>query len=519
MKPQNLLNCQANKFILLILICLSPFMAISNGITISNITLVDQHPTIKSVNVNFDLYWENSWRTSTYESNWDAAWIFIKYRVKGSNVWYHATLNTSEHIAPGGSTISTASDGKGAFIYKSSDGIGSNTFNSVKLRWNYGVDGLSNADLVEIKVFGIEMVYVPQGSYYLGDGTSTNIQGQFESRISGAPFQVTSENAITLGGGGVGSLGNNNAFGMSKPDDFKDATVKTLPAEFPKGYNAFYCMKYEISQSQYVEFLNLLTYNQQVTRTANLPNSVSSTPALSNTYRNGIDIQIPGISPGTPAVYASNLSDNGNFNDDNDGQNIGCNFLSWADLAAYLDWSGLRPMTELEYEKACRGKITPVANEYAWGNLTVREAQGIAHIGSYDEAAFNNDANVTYSNHPSARGPLRVGSYARATTDRTSSGGSYYGIMDLSGNAWERVMSVGNTTERSFTGNHGNGAIDADGNADVLYWPNSSTGIGARGGNWETDINSIRVSDRKSVNDKLAIRDRKAGGRGVRTAP
>jgi hypothetical protein len=38
-------------------------------------------------------------------------------------------------------------------------------------------------------------------------------------------------------------------------------------------------------------------------------------------------------------------------------------------MAAFADWSGLRPMSELEYEKACRGYNTPaVPNEYAWGN-------------------------------------------------------------------------------------------------------------------------------------------------------
>ncbi len=50
-------------------------------------------------------------------------------------------------------------------------------------------------------------------------------------------------------------------------DDFNDATARSLPAAFPKGYAAFYIMKYEISQEQYVGFLNKLTQTQQTART------------------------------------------------------------------------------------------------------------------------------------------------------------------------------------------------------------------------------------------------------------
>ena len=30
-------------------------------------------------------------------------------------------------------------------------------------------------------------------------------------------------------------------------------------------------------------------------------------------------------------------------------------YISWPDLLAYADWAALRPITELEYEKAARG--------------------------------------------------------------------------------------------------------------------------------------------------------------------
>jgi len=37
------------------------------------------------------------------------------------------------------------------------------------LKWNYGLDNVADNAMVEIKVFGIEMTYIPQGSFYAGD--------------------------------------------------------------------------------------------------------------------------------------------------------------------------------------------------------------------------------------------------------------------------------------------------------------------------------------------------------------
>ena len=45
-----------------------------------------------------------------------------------------------------------------------------------------------------------------------------------------------------------------------------------------------------------------------------------------------------------------------------------CNYLSWDDAMAYADWAALRPMTELEFTKACRGDKEPAFHERPWGN-------------------------------------------------------------------------------------------------------------------------------------------------------
>lgn len=508
------------KYLLLLIFIGITFLSYSNNINVSNVTLTGQNTVSDFTLVQFNISWDNSWRTSTLESNWDAAWVFVKWRLKTQTNWNHATLNTTGHTAPAGSTITAPTDGKGIFIYRSINGIGTNTWTGAQLRWNYGVDGLLDGDLVEVCVYAVEMVYIPQGAFYAGDGSVTTVRGHFETGTVGTPFQITSEAAITLGGGGAGSMGNNNATGMSTPDDFNDITPQTLPAAFPKGVNAFYIMKYEITQEQYAEFLNKLTYTQQATRTAVAPNSAAGSNALGfNVFRDGIDIQTPGVSTTTSAIYACNFNGNTTYNESDDGQNIPCNYLSWADLAAYLDWSGLRPFTELEFEKACRGgNLSPVPNEYAWGNISITGATGIiSNSGFANEVATNPGANATYNN--GVTGPMRVGNFAQAATNRQNAGASYYGVLELSGNNWERPVTVGTATGRAFTGINGDGNLDVAGNANTINWPGiNAIGSCFRGGSLRFPADILRVSDRIYAGDVGTTRFLDLGGRGVRIA-
>jgi len=498
-----------------------------HGVVINNMSLTGQNTASDYTKVEFDISWNGSWRNSSGINNWDACWVFVKYRKKNQTTWNHATLNYVDgtndgHTAPSGSTINTSSDGKGIMIYRSTANNANESvnFTDVQLRWNYGTDGLADNDSIEVCVFAIEMVYVPQGSFYAGDGTSSSIQGQFENGTSGTSLQITSEGSLTLGGGTSGSLGNNNATGMINADDFNDGTSITLPAAFPKGYNAFYCMKYEITQEQYVEFLNRLTYTQQAARTSNAPNSAAGTGALldPNNYRNGIDIMTPGVSSSTPAVYACNLDGDGTYNEANDGQNIACNYINWADVAAYLDWAALRPMTELEYEKACRGNQTAVANEYAWGSTSITRATNISNSGANNETTTTSGANCNYGNHGNVQGPMRVGNFGQGVDTREGTGASYYGIFNMSDNVWERAVTVGNTNGRDFTGSHGNGALDASGNCDVTNWPANSSASGScmRGGDWYDGTTHKRVSSRLRGAYADSNRTWGYGGRGIR---
>jgi hypothetical protein len=477
--------------------------------------------------VQFDISWENSWRTNSAPNNWDAAWVFIKYKL-GSGPWLHATLdaNAGNHIASSGSTITPTSDGKGVLIYRSSNGTGSVSFTGTQLRWNYGADGLADTAVAIIQVFGIEMVYVPQISFYVGDGTTTDVEAQFHQGGSvTTPFQIISEDPLTLGGTSASNLSNNNnqndnsgSFTMTA-DDFDFTTTQTLPGPFPKGYNAFYCMKYEITQDQYVSFLNTLDGTQQANRCSAI--SAGNFMCNNNNFnfpqnRNGIKCKTAPVGS-TPGEYGNDLNNNNTYGESTDGGDIACNWLNWADGAAYLDWAGLRPMTELEFEKACRGPQTPVVNEFAWADTAIaRGFQSLSGTGSASEGIasnyFTNAGNAAYSFtiDPTSftftdLGPLRVGIFAAngANTGRLTSGASYYGIMELTGNMAERTITVGNTTGRNFTGSHGDGTLDANGDANVANWPGTnSVGAGRRGGRWSSAVNfdGKRVSDRAGAN-------------------
>jgi formylglycine-generating enzyme required for sulfatase activity len=495
----------------------------ANNIVISNVAKSSVNSAQDYAMIRFDISWENSWRDA---DNYDAAWVFIKFRVQGStDAWSHATLHNDGHTAPAGSLINAAADGKGIFIYRAANGSGNLSYASVQLRWDYGSDGLADNTPVNISVSAIEMVYVPQGSFQVGDGSIADLHGQFEDGVSGNPFSITSENALTLGGGGAGSLGNNNRSGMANNglfsipgisiDDFDDAGSQALPAAFPKGFNAFYCMKYEITQAQYVDFLNKISAVQFATRYDPF-NYTGANGGFTATRYNitGAHPNMTTATPDLPAVY-----------------------VEWYDAAAYADWCALRPMTELEFEKACRGPSAAVAGEYAWGNASINASSyfTINNMGQPNESIgvnYNTTAgNAWYGDTRGFDAITRVGIFSAHASNngRVTAGATYWGIMEMSGHCWERCVSVGRPEGRAFQGSHGDGLLTTDGNATNSDWPgftpgtgvNTVTGGGYRGGAFSfpnpTQPN-LRVSSRILATAFYNVRFYDDAARFVRTA-
>ena len=491
----------------------------ANNITTSTGSLTGNTGT--TVLVQCNVSWENSWRINP--DKWDAAWLFVKYR-RSDGIWRHASLSNTGHVAPSGSIITTGlvspasafnattNPGVGVFLYRSADGSGTFSATGVQLLWNYSVNGVALSDVLEVRVFGLEMVNVATGPFAAGSGGT---------EINAFTLTTISTSTATFPPTGVGSLGG-QAGGYP--------TGQTAPVNgWPNGFNAFYCMKYELSQQGYVDFLNTLTYDQQAGRTRLAPSSIANNFALvqgnslANQMRNGVVIQTSGVASSTPAVYACNLNLNGVFGEATEGKELACNYITWGDNAAYLDWSGLRIMTELEFEKACRGTNVPVANEYPWGNTTISGGNnyGLANAGTTSEGISSNYSttagNAVFGYSLPSSGLLRVGIFAANAFNngRVSAGAGFYGIMELAGNVGERIVDLANAQSRTYTGTHGNGFLATNGDNDVSSW--SSSGLTVRGGAWHLIAGDLRVSDRMWCSGGNFLGDQAVGSRGVRT--
>jgi hypothetical protein len=131
------------------------------------------------------------------------------------------------------------------------------------------------------------------------------------------------------------------------------------------------------------------------------------------------------------------------------------------------------------------------------------------------ETASNTSSNIAYANAFTS-GPVRTGIFATGSTARATSGAGYYGNMELSGNLWERVVTLGNATGRTFSGVHGNGAVTTAGASDVSGWP-AAAGTGWKGGAYDAAAIVATASDRNQAANGNNSRAANAGGRGVRT--
>ncbi|MFN7814058.1 MAG: hypothetical protein ACK5SI_15515 [Planctomycetia bacterium] len=398
---------------------------------VENVSVAARDAT--TATITFDVRWENSWR---HEMNHDAAWVFFKVRPEGSTVWRHVRLAadkvqnpTGYGQAAGGTRLDLivpdGADGfTGLFIRRADPGLGTVTGNRVAAVWDLAsAPGITPATKVEIRGFGIDMVHVPAGPYELGGGTLPHHFHLFTNAPDHVqPFRVTGPGAIPTGQ----QPGRLWARRGGQPEDGGE-----IPATFPNGYAAIYCMKKCITSAQYAGFLNALPAARAESFWA---------PAM----------QVARTGTGADVTYKGTTDGGGHLN---------VNGLAWADGAAFAAWAGLRPMTELEYEKITRGPIVA-----GW------------------------DTGDTLD-HP-----------------------SFWGVTNMNG--WrspvERPVTVANATGRRFKGTHGLGEPDLP--AD---WPQAdAVGTGFRGGHGVSGNPSYRrradtVEPDRGVNF----------WRGVRTAP
>lgn len=503
----------------------------SNNLQIEHVAYLSEQ------SVRFEISWDNSWNLSTAPYNHDAVWVFFKMRLSTGH-WQHLNVSSAASdyfVASNQIEIETVTDAKGFFVRRAQNGSGN--INSQEITIIFPEPFPDNASVFQ--VFGIEMVYIPEGAFYIGDTQSVN--SFVEQAATPQPFYIDSEDAISVGEES-GNLYITNLNAMFSPP----LPETDIPSTFPKGYAGFYCMKYEITQQQYVDFLNCLTFEQQTARTAQPPNAESGTPAMLSDYlanaivpdipqdeldsisrRNGIVIQSSG-SENFPAVYACNASHATPYNQWNDAQNRAMNWLNWADVAAYLDWAALRPLSETELEKICRGaENQPVNGQMAWATQQVVNALTPQYDGTVNETVAESGAGsngiANYGTILSTQGwplwgPLRSGFAATANSTRIESGAAYYGVFEMSGNVWEPVISIHAT---AFERTPGDGELDNNGYANVPTWPLTENVI-LRGGAWNSAIinnsssNDLFISDRFYAHLFPENRLDTMGGRGGR---
>ena len=457
----------------------------ANAVTISNLTMDQAAGT-----VNFDLAWQNSWRTSVAPNNWDAVWVFVKFRecaAATTDQWTHGLLSTTlgnhnfatlEPTNRHGSAVAidAAPNNTGVMLRQPADGLVpvAGPYNITLRVTNLPAAGTD----IDLKVIGIEMVYIPTEAWTSGDSGLNWDSRRFNSTVIDG-----TETTIAYTSTGSGTF------------------ITYTLGSFPRGQQGFYCMRYEISQEQYAVFLNTIPAAFATTLYPGVPAGLG--------YRYTI-----GNSGAAPNVYVAAVADRA------------CNFLTWGMVSSYLDWAALRPMSELEYEKICRGPGPVLLNEYAWGTTNITNGTTLSTTAPLEDGTeiFTNNpvANVVFNNTsygggrtasvgPSGdRGPVRCGIFALpSTSTRQDAGATYYGVSEMSGNVTEYCVSLSTLTQsggtRPFLPTLGDGLLNGSGFHNVADWPDAPIPAGAtqynqwvgwRGGCFFDATTELRVAHR-----------------------
>ena len=535
----------------------------ANNISIQKVAITDTNRTAKTASIRFNISWDNSWRD---EVNWDAAWIFVKFRRPQDSVWRykHMTLSSSNNSVGSGTAnmkFAIPDDRKGAFYYRSGIGSGDIKMDSVKLFWNYAADSVSVIDSVEVKVFATEMVYVPEGNFALGDGNGTQ-KSSYSFQLKNAPnnFVTVTDKwsppiniMVNINDNGIDdAILHKDGIRISGLGglDITNDKVADLP-DFPTGYRAFYCMKYPVTQGQYTDMLNTISSRDTVFQWMQY-NDTSRLKKVNSKYK----AVLQNLDP----FYNSIPNDLQRHTISLDSNEVKY-FVSRPDRAygrgqtnhyeAYSDWAALRPITELEFEKAARGPLPPMYKVYrqnnnynynsdttnnwsgfdwAWGNdSTIARSQnmlnsqftfsgpenGTEFFSNYNIfKRYNNPTMYGTTGGDGGSGPYRVGIFATDTSSRISSGATYYGIMDFSKNVAQLVVSVGSSKTRTLSfKKHGDGMLNYYGQADQneFFIQNNNGPMGNSGSQF--------ITKQYATSERQQNWSSNSGFRSVRTAP
>lgn len=388
------------------------------------------------------LKWKHAWN---HDKSRDGVWIFFK-SLHVTNGAAPITVRQNGHellsVDEKGASLSIQSspDSAGVFVALNKAYRGNiHAVIKVKLAGN-SFNGLRMRES-KFQSYGIEMVQVPKGAYFIGDTSQRAIQHNAFYKQGSSPdkrdfYSIDREQAVIEVGTSPGSL-----YYTRGRESYGGDQGGPIPASFPKGVNGFLMMKYEPTQQLYVDFLNSLTKDQRQYQDSFL--AISRYASLRGTIRK------------TDHGYSCAVPE------------APLNFITWSNALALADWCGLRPMTDLEYNKASRGPRKPASFDFPWGvasKFLVRRVLGDDgkhfYTGTIDEGQLTDQNLVQF-------------------------GASYYWIMDLSGSVWERVVTLGHADGRNFKGSHGDGRLNEKGYATNEDWPareGKGEGFGFLGG-------------------------------------
>lgn len=382
----------------------------------------------------FNLSWENAFDN---ERNNDAVWLFCKSKGQNGDSKHISVLSTGHQVVNVFSEdprleFQVSEDRVGLFIFPIENYQG-NVHVTVKLKLNKtSFEGINTRNS-SFKVFGIEMVMIPEGGFFAGSTENRAIErGSIYAPKGDAKslVKIKSEDQDLL-------VSEDGDLYYQQNEGYEGDQQGTIPSTYPKGVNPYSIMKYELTEGQYVDFLNNISPNQSQQR-----------------------------SPHQEDGYAGTIANtNGSFI--SDFPKRPASFIGWDDAMAYADWAGLRPMTEFEFTKASRGPNKPEGIGFPWGSASKERIQrlpdpngNLVMLNGWDESQLTDE-------------------------NRAYFGASYYWVMDLAGSLWERMVTIGHPRGRAFQGSHGDGILSEDGNANDDNWPvgeEGTGGIGFRGG-------------------------------------
>jgi len=157
--------------------------------------------------VEVDVSWRLSWRN---DMNWDVAWLFVKRTGGGQDP--HVRLAPSGHRMVSnahpdqpGASFTVPSDGMGAFVYRdaSTDERGTNDW-ILRLKVALPDDTAPDDLPPRVNVFGVEMVYVPEGPFSVGDPQPVDeaptdaFYEQTADTTTAPPFRITDSGPIPV---------------------------------------------------------------------------------------------------------------------------------------------------------------------------------------------------------------------------------------------------------------------------------------------------------------------------------